>query len=116
MNPIQAYPAEGVVVQGAHHGHYAPEAVDNKTGAGTYVTSENESHNSAPGNVILARDAQTKGRWFQYLKTKQFWITLVLGQGTLPSISVEWTSCKLTRYYSPRSLYHRHEHIIVSAR
>lgn len=82
MNPIQAYPAEGVVVQDAHHGHYAPEAAHSKTGAGTYVTSENESHNGAAGNEVLERDAQTKGRWFQYLKTKQFWITLVLGQGT----------------------------------
>ncbi|KAI4652932.1 uncharacterized protein J4E78_007760 [Alternaria triticimaculans] len=80
MNPIQAYPADGVVVQDAHHGHYAPEAAHDKTGAGTYVTSENESHNGAAGNEVLERDAQTKGRWFQYLKTKQFWITLVLGQ------------------------------------
>jgi solute carrier family 35 protein F1/2 len=74
MNQIQAYPPSGVVVP---HENYAPEV--DKTGAGTYVT---ESHNSAPGNAVLEQDAQTKGRWFQYVKTKQFWITLLLGQGT----------------------------------
>ena len=85
MNPIQAYPAEGVVVPDAHHhGHYVTDAAEHKAGAGTYVTSENESHNGgiAPENEVLERDAQTKGQWFQYLKTKQFWITLILGQGT----------------------------------
>lgn len=84
MNPIQAYPAEGVVVPDAHrHGHHGTEVTDNKAGAGTYVTSENESHSGgiATENEILERDAQTKGQWFQYLKTKQFWITLLLGQG-----------------------------------
>lgn len=55
-----------------------------KTGAGTYVTSENEAASGSPvmGNEVLEHDAQTKGRWFQYIKTKQFWITLLLGQGT----------------------------------
>ena len=85
MNTIQAYPAEGVVVQDAHrHGQYGTEGTDNK--AGTYVTSENESHTGGGvaaenDNEVLERDAQTKGRWFQYVKTKQFWITLLLGQG-----------------------------------
>ncbi|KAF2844862.1 DUF914-domain-containing protein [Plenodomus tracheiphilus IPT5] len=86
MNQIQAHPANGVVVpHDDAQGHYAPEVVD-KAGAGTYVTSENESHNGGvggdgvAGNPVLESDAQTKGRWFQYLKTKQFWITLLLGQ------------------------------------
>jgi solute carrier family 35 protein F1/2 len=77
MNQIQAHPATGVV---ANEEHYAPEAAD-KTGATQYVTSENESHNGAPAHSVLGRDAQTKGQWFQYVKTKQFWITLALGQG-----------------------------------
>jgi solute carrier family 35 protein F1/2 len=77
MNQIQAHPANGVV---ANEERYAPEAAD-KTGATQYVTSENESRNGAPANEVLERDAQTKGRWFQYVKTKQFWITLALGQG-----------------------------------
>jgi solute carrier family 35 protein F1/2 len=85
MNPIQAHPASGLV---APHGNYAPEV--DKTGAGTYVTPENESHNGAPGNEVLEQDAQTKGRWFQYVKTKQFWITLLLGQG----MSIESSSAR----------------------
>jgi solute carrier family 35 protein F1/2 len=32
------------------------------------------------GNEVLESNAQSKGRWFQYLKTKQFWLTLLLGQ------------------------------------
>jgi hypothetical protein len=70
-------------------GVYAPtksvhEATIDKTGAGTYVSSEND-HAVSPvmGNEVLEHNAQTKGRWFQYVKTKQFWITLLLGQGEL---------------------------------
>lgn len=49
-------------------------------------SSENERtgtslHPVETGNEVLERDAQSKGRWFQYLKTKQFWLTLLLGQG-----------------------------------
>jgi solute carrier family 35 protein F1/2 len=77
MNQIQAHPATGVV---ANEEHYASVAAD-KTGATQYVTSENESHNGAPAHSVLGHDAQTKGQWFQYVKTKQFWITLALGQG-----------------------------------
>lgn len=51
-------------------------------------SSENERtgaplHTVGTGNEVLERDAQSKGRWFQYLKTKQFWLTLLLGQGRL---------------------------------
>jgi hypothetical protein len=51
-----------------------------KSGAGAYVSPENEHH----GAPVLASEepvVQTKGQWFQYIKTKQFWITLLLGQG-----------------------------------
>lgn len=53
-----------------------------KTGAGIAVSSAPE-HNGSPGagNEVLEQVAQEKGRWFQYVKTKQFWITLLLGQG-----------------------------------
>jgi solute carrier family 35 protein F1/2 len=72
----QSYPAGGVVPD---KGNGA--GVD-KTGTGTYVSSENERAASpVMGNEVLERDAQTKGRWFAYVKTKQFWITLLLGQG-----------------------------------
>src|SRR5690348_8205774 len=58
------------------------ENVD-KTGTGAIVSSENEHHGvTARGEEVLERDAATKGRWFAYVKTKQFWITLLLGQGT----------------------------------
>jgi solute carrier family 35 protein F1/2 len=58
-----------------------------KTGAGINVSSENEQAGTATmGNPTLEAVAQTKGRWFQYVKTKQFWITLLLGQGTSISI------------------------------
>ncbi|KAF2015278.1 DUF914-domain-containing protein [Aaosphaeria arxii CBS 175.79] len=30
--------------------------------------------------MVLEEDAQTKGKWFTYFKTKQFWIVLLLGQ------------------------------------
>jgi len=30
---------------------------------------------------VLEEEAQSKGRWFQYVKTKQFWLVLLLGQG-----------------------------------
>jgi hypothetical protein len=73
----QPYPTPGVIPNkgddaGAQH------SVD-KTGAGTYVSSENE-HSGSP---VLNEEQtpQTKGPWFQYIKTKQFWITLLLGQG-----------------------------------
>ncbi|KAI8942081.1 hypothetical protein NX059_000179 [Plenodomus lindquistii] len=91
MNPIQAHPTTGVVAP-PHDakGHYGPGTADapevDKAGAGTYVTSENELHSggvnsgSLDRNPVLERDAQTKGQWFAYLKTKQFWITLLLGQ------------------------------------
>jgi solute carrier family 35 protein F1/2 len=32
------------------------------------------------GHEILEEDAQSKGTWFAYVKTKQFWVVLVLGQ------------------------------------
>jgi solute carrier family 35 protein F1/2 len=83
----QPHPTAGVIPNKSNdmNGRYAPELVDN-TGKSTYVSSENE-RNEVPvlGNEVLEHDAQTKGRWFQYLKTKQFWITLLLGQGTSSS-------------------------------
>lgn len=74
MNPMQAHPASGAVV---------PLAAD-KAGTDTHVTTENNSREAsgddAAGNPVLEGNDQTQGRWFQYLKTKQFWITLLLGQ------------------------------------
>jgi hypothetical protein len=32
-------------------------------------------------NPVLETEAQTKGKWFAYVKTKQFWLAMLLGQG-----------------------------------
>jgi hypothetical protein len=48
--------------------------------------SEMVDRASANGNPVLEEDAQTKGSWFAYLKTKQFWVALLLGQGTHHSV------------------------------
>jgi hypothetical protein len=76
----QPDPTAGVVSgENEHMGVFTPD----KTGTETYVSSDTERNGvSAHGNAVLEHDAQTKGRWFQYIKTKQFWITLALGQGT----------------------------------
>lgn len=71
-----------------HAGHYAPHENMDKTGAGTYVSSENgRDAVPAQGEEVLEQDAATKGTWFAYIKTKQFWITMLLGQGTYKSSS-----------------------------
>lgn len=83
MNPVQTYPANGVVVPNKGDDMGQPEYVGKTAAAaGIYASSGNESHGGAPGhgNDVLEQDAQTKGRWFQYVKTKQFWITLIIGQ------------------------------------
>ncbi|KAL6704181.1 hypothetical protein ACN47E_008438 [Coniothyrium glycines] len=73
MNQAQVYPAAGDIV------NERPPTAD-KTGAAHHVSSDNEQASALSGNGILERDAQSKQRWFQYFKTKQFWITLLLGQ------------------------------------
>ena len=49
---------------GPGNGHGAPQYVD-----------------SEAANPVLESDAKTRGTWFAYLKTKQFWLAMVLGQG-----------------------------------
>jgi hypothetical protein len=72
----QPHPTAGIIPNKGEDYHTL-----DKTGAGTYVSSENE-HNGSP---VLANEpeevVQIKRQWFQYIKTKQFWITLLLGQG-----------------------------------
>ncbi|KAF2448147.1 DUF914-domain-containing protein [Karstenula rhodostoma CBS 690.94] len=46
-------------------------------GNGTGVPTLVASHEANP---VLERDAQTRGTWTAYVKTKQFWIAMVLGQ------------------------------------
>jgi solute carrier family 35 protein F1/2 len=54
--------------------HVSTSSEHERTGASLHVVGT--------GNEVLENDAQSKGRWFQYLKTKQFWLTMLLGQGT----------------------------------
>ncbi|KAL5414330.1 hypothetical protein PMIN06_002310 [Paraphaeosphaeria minitans] len=57
---------------------HQPKGVD-ATGSldGTGVPTLVASHEPSP---VLERDAATKGSWMAYVKTKQFWIAMVLGQ------------------------------------
>lgn len=49
---------------GSENGHGVPRYMD-ETGA----------------NPVLENEAKTKGQWFAYVKTKQFWVAILLGQG-----------------------------------
>ncbi|PSN74143.1 DUF914-domain-containing protein [Corynespora cassiicola Philippines] len=48
-------------------GHGAPELTTAPT-------------NASGVNPTLEHEAESKGRWFQYVRTRQFWITMLLGQ------------------------------------
>lgn len=48
---------------------------ENGHGVPTLVTSHE-------ANPVLEQDAATKGSWTAYVKTKQFWIAMLLGQST----------------------------------
>lgn len=42
---------------------------------------DTDAHGTEGVNPVLEHEAQSKGRWFQYVKTKQFWLVMILGQG-----------------------------------
>lgn len=61
-----------------------------KSAGSSHSLSENERAGGATGateyvgwehNPVLEEEAHSKGTWFAYVKTKQFWVVLVLGQG-----------------------------------
>ncbi|KAL1603315.1 hypothetical protein SLS59_004411 [Nothophoma quercina] len=86
MAQQQAHAAEGFFGKGEDI-HTGPVVTQNVHPKGSEVTtsSENERtgtplHAVGTGNEVLENDAQSKGRWFQYLRTKQFWLTMLLGQ------------------------------------
>jgi solute carrier family 35 protein F1/2 len=86
MAQPQPRPAEGFFGKGENMqtGPVVTQTVHPKGSEGT-TSSENERagtplHVEGTGNEVLENDAQSKGRWFQYLKTKQFWLTMLLGQ------------------------------------
>jgi hypothetical protein len=76
--PIQPAGAEGFYGSKDHR----EEGAQDKTGAGILVTHAGNDA-GAQANPTLEAVAESKGRWFQYVKTKQFWITLLLGQGRI---------------------------------
>jgi solute carrier family 35 protein F1/2 len=88
MAQQQPHDAEGYFGKGedVHTGPAVSQTVYPKDAEVT-ASSGNE-HTGAPlqavgtGNSVLERDAQSKGHSFEYLKTKQFWLTLLLGQGS----------------------------------
>lgn len=91
MAQQQAHAAEGFFGKGEDI-HTGPVVTQNVHPKGSEVTtsSENERtgtplHAVGTGNEVLENDAQSKGRWFQYLRTKQFWLTMLLGQGAFPN-------------------------------
>jgi hypothetical protein len=102
-----------------HDDHDLPEAVVDKTGAGIQVSSPNE-HNAITPNETLNQVAESKGRWFQYVKTKQFWVTLLLGQGKTSYhpllLRISHLSPRIIANYtlqcSPGDLYHLHQHAL----
>ncbi|KAG9201429.1 hypothetical protein G6514_005801 [Epicoccum nigrum] len=86
MAQQQPHDAEGFFGKGedVHTGPAVTQTVYPKDAEVT--TSSGNEHTGAPlqavgtGNSVLERDAQSKGHSFEYLKTKQFWLTLLLGQ------------------------------------
>ena len=50
-------------------------------GAGEPEFGGHGQHGAIEVSPVLEEEAQSKGRWFQYVKTKQFWLVLLLGQG-----------------------------------
>ncbi|KAF2864769.1 hypothetical protein BDV95DRAFT_673182 [Massariosphaeria phaeospora] len=63
--------------------HVQPKGV-----SASAVSSENErglgqaepASNVDGVNPVLEDEAQSKGKWFQYVRTKQFWVVMLLGQ------------------------------------
>ena len=77
---IDTTTSDTIVHQPKGAGTTSPE---NGSGIPTLVASpSHEAHEVSP---VLERDAQTKGSWTAYVKTKQFWIAMLLGQSKLHS-------------------------------
>ena len=124
MAQQQPHNAEGYFGKGedAHTGPAVSQTVYPKD-AGVTASSENE-RTGAPlqavgtGNSVLERDAQSKGHSFEYLKTKQFWLTLLLGQGSyfLPLAMLDACMYDVNIIYSPGCLHRQHQHALLAPR
>ena len=63
---------------------HQPKGADAGPENGHGVPTLVASHEASP---VLERDAATQGSWTAYVKTKQFWIAMLLGQSTFYLIS-----------------------------
>lgn len=124
MAQPQAHAAEGFFAKGedihtaAEPVHITPKGLEVSTSSEHERTGE-PLHAVGTGNEVLERDAQSKGHWFQYLKTKQFWLTMLLGQGmtAFPSNTPHHKSSNTnTSPNSPRYLHNLDQHALLSPR
>lgn len=71
--------------------HVQPKGASSasSSGNGLHGVGEPEYVGNGHGVIdvspVLEDEAQSKGKWFQYVKTKQFWLVLLLGQGMFNS-------------------------------
>ncbi|PVI05033.1 DUF914-domain-containing protein [Periconia macrospinosa] len=61
-------------------GHGVAQLVDGDGNGDAGAGAGAGAGSAAGGNEVLETNARTKGQWFAYVKTKQFWVALVLGQ------------------------------------
>lgn len=86
---VQAAQVTQATQEGATTAHVHPKDSSspayrsgNEQRGGDHGVAEYVGH---PGNEVLEEEAQSKGTWFAYVKTKQFWVVLILGQSTSTS-------------------------------
>ncbi|KAF2677905.1 DUF914-domain-containing protein [Lentithecium fluviatile CBS 122367] len=67
-----------------HTTHVQPKgaALGTHSGSGNGLDADGYvgSREGVNPNSVLESEAETKGQWFAYLKTKQFWVAMLLGQ------------------------------------
>lgn len=83
VDPVSPVDSTHVQPKGAPTSSY-PGNNGLETGRGVEYTGP------ALHSEVLQEDAQTKGHWLAYIKTKQFWLVLILGQGAYhPTAPIE---------------------------
>jgi solute carrier family 35, member F1/2 len=82
--PQVAYGSAPEVVDTAH---VQPKGVSESGGSGNELVGQMHGvpefvGTDANGHTVVEQEEKSKGKWFSYVKTKQFWLVLLLGQGT----------------------------------
>lgn len=100
--------------------------IENKAETTVVHTQDHGDRSSASTNghgvpevVGGAEDGAVRNRkreWFAYVKTKQFWVVLVLGYGHLPHLQSRIAELNLYQQTNPRPLYNRHEYLVPTPR